>query len=73
MLQSKDIGWQNGFKTKQKKTKQTQELTIYCLQETHFRVKDTWMESKGMEKDISCKWKQQESACSNTHIRQNRL
>ena len=26
-----------------------------------------------MENDISCKWKQQESGSSNTHIRQKRL
>ena len=37
MLQSKDIEWQIGLKKKQNK----QEPIIYCLQETHFRVKDT--------------------------------
>ena len=26
--------------------------TIYCLQETHFRVKDTQTEGEGMEKDF---------------------
>ena len=26
--------------------------TIYCLQETHFRVKDTQTEGEGMEKDV---------------------
>ena len=31
----------------------------------------TQTESKGMEKDISCKWKQKESRSSNTCIRQN--
>ena len=31
------------------------------------------IESKGMEKDISNKWKLKESRVSNTHIRQNRL
>ena len=35
-----------------------QEPTICCLQETHFRAKDTQTEHKGMEKAISCKWKQ---------------
>ena len=30
---------------------------IFCLQETHFRSKDTQIESKGMEKSIPCKWK----------------
>ena len=34
-----------------------QEPTICCLQETHFRVKDTHRQSEGMGKDISCKWK----------------
>ena len=28
-----------------------------CLQETHFRAKDTQTESEGMDKDISCKQK----------------
>ena len=37
MLWSKDIEWQIGFKKRKKK----QEPTICCLQETHFRVKDT--------------------------------
>ena len=32
-----------------------QEPTIYCLQETHFRVKDTQTEGEGMEKDFSYK------------------
>ena len=32
-----------------------QERTIYCLQETHFRVKDTQTEGEGMEKDFSYK------------------
>ena len=31
------------------------------------------IESEGKEKDISCKWKQQESMSSNTHTRHNRL
>ena len=34
-----------------------QDLYICCLQETHLRLKDTQTKSKGMEKDISCKWK----------------
>ena len=33
----------------------------------------TQTESKGMEKDISCKWKQKESRYSNTHITKNTL
>ena len=35
MLQSKDIRYQNGFK-------KTQDLSICCLQETHFRPEDTF-------------------------------
>ena len=30
-------------------------------------------ESEGIEKDIPCKWKSQDSWSSNSHIRQNRL
>ena len=33
-----------------------QDPYICCLQETHLRLKDTHR-VKGMEKDISCKWK----------------
>ena len=33
MLQSKDINWLNGYKNKTR---------IYCLQETHFRPRDTY-------------------------------
>ena len=31
------------------------------------------MESEGMQKDISCKWKGQENGCNNIHTKQNRL
>jgi len=34
-----------------------QESTICSLQEDQLRAKDTQTESKGMEKDISGKWK----------------
>ena len=51
MLQSKDTEWQTGFK--KKKT----ESTIRSLQEDQLRAKDTQTENKGMEKDISGKWK----------------
>ena len=34
MVQSKDIKWQNGLKK--------QKPIIYCLQETHFKAKDTY-------------------------------
>ena len=53
-----------------------------CLQETHFRPKDTyrlkvkvWMEKYildiQMEKYIPCTWKAKESWSSNLHTRQN--
>ena len=36
-----------------------QEPKICCPKETHFRVKDTHrLKVRGMEKDISCKWRQ---------------
>ena len=38
-----------------------QEPCICCLQETHFRAKDTQTESEQMGKDISCKCKWQEN------------
>ena len=44
-----------------------------CLQETHFRDKDTQKQSERLQEVISHKWKQRESNGSNTHIRQNRL
>ena len=51
-----------------------QEPTICYPQETHFRAKeDIYRLKMKMEKEISCKWKWQESRCTNTHIRQNRL
>ena len=48
-----------------------QEPYICCLQETHFRNRDTYTESEGMEKDIPCKWKSKENWSSNSHITQN--
>ena len=47
--------------------------SVCHLQETHFRTKDKQTESEGMKKDIPCKWKQQGSGDSNTHIRQKRF
>lgn len=41
--------WQVGFLFSNR------EPTIYCLQEAHFRVKDTQTEGKGTEKDFSYK------------------
>ena len=52
MLQSKDTEWQTGLKKKKK-----QETIICSLQEDQLRAKDTQTENKGMEKDISGKWK----------------
>ena len=45
---------------------QKQNLSIYFLQETHFRVKETQTKTENMEKDISCKWQWQESRGSKT-------
>ena len=33
----------------------SKEMPICCLQQTHFRSKDTWAGSEGMEKDIPCR------------------
>ena len=53
---------------------QKQDLYIGCLQETHFRTRDTnRLKVRGMEKDIPRKWKSKESWSSNSHIRKNRL
>ena len=38
-----------------------QDLYRCGLQETHFRPRDTYTESEGMEKDIPCYWKSKES------------
>ena len=51
---------------------QKQDPYICCLQETHFRPRDTYIH-EGMEKVIPCKWKSKETWSSNSHIRQNRL
>ena len=51
---------------------QKQDPYIYCLQETHFRPKDTYRLKKRMEKYIPCKWEAKERWSSNPHIRQNR-
>ena len=50
-----------------------EKLTICCLQEIHCRVKNAHrLKVRGMEKDISCKWRQQEGRGSNTHIIKNK-
>ena len=52
---------------------QKQDPYICCLQETHFRPRETYrLKVRGWKK-IPCKWKSKESWSSNTHIRQNRL
>ena len=48
---------------------QKQDPYICCLQETHFRPKDTQTESERMEKYIPCKWEAKESWSSSPHIR----
>ena len=52
---------------------QKQDPCICCLQEAHFRSRDTQTESDGTEKGIPCKWKSKEIWSSNSHIRENRL
>ena len=64
MLQAKDtdVKWT-----------QKQDPYICCLQETHFRPKDTYrLEVRGWKKNIPCKWKAKERWRSNLHIRQIR-
>ena len=50
-----------------------QDLSICCLQETHFSFKDTHTASEQMEKGSPCKRKPKESWGSYTCIRQKRL
>ena len=53
---------------------QKQDPHICCLQETHFRPKDTYrLKVRGWKKYIPCKWEAKESWSSNPHIRQSRL
>ena len=52
--------------------KKKQKPTTCCLQETHFRAKDTHRLNVKKWKVISWKWELQESKGSNTCIRQNR-
>ena len=52
---------------------QKQDPNIFCLQETHFRCKDTnRRKDRGWEVSPQ-KWKTKESWSSITHIRQNRI
>ena len=53
---------------------QKQDPYICCLQETHFRSKDTYrLKNERMEIYIPCKWEAKESWSSSPHMRQNRL
>ena len=53
---------------------QKQDPYICCLQEIHFRPRDTHrLKVRGWKKDIPCKWKSKKSWGSNTHNRQNKL
>ena len=51
---------------------QKQDPYTGCLQETHFRPKDTKRLKVRGRKIYSLKWKPNESWSSNPHIRQNR-
>ena len=52
---------------------QKQDLYICCLQETHFRPKDTYrLKVRGWKNIKPCKWEAKESWSSNPHIRQYR-
>ena len=49
---------------------QKQDPYVCCLQETHFRPKDTYrLKVRGCKKYIPCNWKAKESWSSNLHIR----
>ena len=61
MLQQKDTGSLNGYKNK------TYIYAVYKRPTSDLGTHTT--ESKGMEKDIPCKWKSKESWSSNTHIK----
>ena len=63
MLQLKDIAWLNGYKNM---------YTFCCLQETHFRPKDTYrLKVRGWKIYIPCKWEAKESWSGNPHIRKH--
>ena len=50
MLQSKDIQWLNGFLKKEEEEEEEEDPYMCCLQETHFKSKDTQTESEGWRK-----------------------
>ena len=61
----------NAPKKRQRLTEwiQKQDPYICCLQDTHFRPRDTYrLKVRGWKKDISCKWKSEESWSSNIRI-----
>ena len=63
MLQSKDTDWLNRYKNK---------THICCLQETHFRPKETYrLKVRGWKNIFHANGKQK-SRSSNPHIRENR-
>ena len=67
MLQQKDTDWLNGLKKKK-------DQYISCIQETHFRTKDTYrLKVRGWKIYIPCKREAKESWSSNPHVRQNTL
>ena len=53
---------------------QQQDPYIGCLQEKHFRPRDTYrLKVRGRKKHIPCNWKSKESWISNNYVKQNRL
>ena len=60
MPQPKDEDWLNGYKNN------THMWSTRDPPQTKGHIQ---MESEGLEKDISCKWRPKESKSSNTHIR----
>ena len=61
MLQPKDKDWLNGYKTRP--------LYMLSIRDPPQTKGHIQIESEGLEKDISCKWRPKESRSSNTHIR----
>ena len=68
MPQPKD--WLNGFKKKKKIARPLYMLSTRDPPQTKGHIQ---IESEGLEKDISCKWRPKENRSGNTHIRYNRL
>ena len=52
---------------------QKPDTSMCCLEETHFRPKDTYrLKVRGWKKYIPCKWEAKESWSSNPHSRKDR-